>query len=318
MKRIIAILFAFLMAFGLYGCAFLEMFNDKKNIVDLGEGENFIKWNLVCNNNEYRPVESAYFEFSKDKFRYYENGVLKKEGSHRITYYGLENEISPLHLNLEFGKDSTGLSIFDYIDCYTEDLKDEFRQFTIMSEGYHIKPLRQGGVPVRSYHLSEMPYAFGTYVKEGAESYTYKNGKANYLNSAKLDGTFCDENGNKFYFANNSYSANAQSVSYTVYMRYENNQNDTFIEGTIRVSYFNDFYTDERHDVAMIYVMHGENEPAEESGSSVDADFQLMDFIISEDCITFASANYFYENSECEYNPSNFICGTYKKVIANQ
>ena len=53
MKRIIAILFAFLMAFCLYGCAFLEMFNDKENIVDLGDGKNFVKWNLVWNNNEY-------------------------------------------------------------------------------------------------------------------------------------------------------------------------------------------------------------------------------------------------------------------------
>ena len=70
----------------------------------------------------------------------------------------------------------------NYIECYTEDDRDALRQFTIMSEGYHIEPLRGGGVPIRDYHLSDMPYAFGTYVKESSEQYTYKNGKANTNN----------------------------------------------------------------------------------------------------------------------------------------
>ncbi len=315
MKRFLAILFTLTTIFALSGCALFEFLQDGENVVDLGNGEAFVRWNLVCNNNEYSTVESAYFEFNKDSFKYYEDGVLKKEGSHRITYSGTENTISPLHINLDFGKDSTGLSIFDYIDCYTEDSKENLQQFTIMREGYHIKPLRSGGVPIRDYHLSDMPYAFGTYVKESAEPYTYQNGKANYLNCAKLDGTFVDEAGNKFYFANNAYSSDSESVHYTIYMRYENHANNTFVEGTIKMSWYEDFYTKEHHNVAMIYVMHGEGEPAKESGASVEADFELMDFDFGEgDCFSIAGGDYFSENRECDYDPDNFIAGTYKKV----
>ena len=318
MRKLLALLIVFSMVFGFSGCALLELIQSEKAVVDLGNGENFVKWNLVSQNNEYSTVESAYFEFNEDAFKYYENGVLKKEGTHRITYFGVENTISPLHLNLDFGKDDNGFSIFDYVDCYTEDAKEDLHQFTIISEGYHVETVRDGGVPVRDYHLSEMPYAFGTYVKEESEPYTYQNGKANYLNCARLDGTFVDEAGNKFYFANNSYSSDPNSSSYTVYMRYESRENSTFVEGTIGLSYYEDFYTNERHDVALIYVMHGEWEPAEEKGTSAFADYQLMDFSFDgDDSFTFAFAEYFSDTKECDYDPTHFIPGTYRRISAN-
>ena len=317
MKKLFSVLLALSLLLGLFGCAFVEMLENDKNVVDLGNGEEAVRWHLVSHNNEYSSVKEAYFEFDEKTFRYYEDGVLKKEGGHRITYYGVENEISPLHLNLEFGQDESGFSVFDYLDCYTEDAKDNLRQFTIISEGYHVKTVRSGGVPVRDYHLSEMPYAFGTYVKESSEPYTYQNGKADYLGVSRLDGTFVDETGNKFYFTNNSYSSNPQSVSYTVYMRYENKVNGTALEGTVHLSYYEDFDTGERHDVALIYVMHGEGEPGEETGTSVFADYELMDFVLDgEDTLTFAYAQYFTETPECEYDPSGFLGGTYRKVTA--
>ena len=98
MKKIATILLAMLMAFGLSGCALLELFQSKDNVVDLGDGENSVTWTLVHNNNKYSTVESAYFEFDKDSFKYYEDGELKKEGTHRITYSGVENTICPLHI----------------------------------------------------------------------------------------------------------------------------------------------------------------------------------------------------------------------------
>ena len=88
------------MAFGLTGCAFFDWFHDNDNVVDLGDGKNAVKWNLVSNDNEYRLVDSAYFEFTQSSFKYYENGNLKKEGTHRITFTDLENSNVPLHLNL--------------------------------------------------------------------------------------------------------------------------------------------------------------------------------------------------------------------------
>lgn len=315
MRKIIIVLMIMPLLFLLTGCDLLN--GNKTDVVNLGDGDKAVKWNLVVNNNECRPVESAHFEFSKDNFKYYENGELKKEGTHRITYFGVENTISPLHLNLNFGKDNDGLLIYDYIDCYTEDSKEELHQFTIINECYHIKPIRSGGVPVRDYHLSDMPYALGTYVKEGTDHYSYKNGKVNYLNCARLDGKFYDENDNMFYFVNNSYSSNYPSSdysSYTVYMRYENKMNNTFLEGTIMLSWYEDFYTGERHDIAHIYVMHGDSEPGEESGTYALADYELMDFNFNgENSFTFASGDYAYDNYECNFDPANFISGTYRK-----
>ena len=319
MKKLLTLILVLSMILTMSSCALFELLEDNKNIVNLGNGSEFVKWNLVHNNNEYSTVTSAYFEFNKDSFRYYEDGVLKKEGTHRITYYGLKKStISPLHLNLNFGEDENGFSVFDYIDCYTEDSKDDLHQFTIISEGYHIDPVRSGGVPVRDYHLSDMPYAFGTYVKENTEKYTYKNGKADYRGCAMLDGTFVDEAGNKFYFASNSYSSDPNSSSYTVYMRYENKANGTFVEGTICLSHYEDFLTGEPHNVALIYVSHGDGEPAEESGVSAEADYELMDFNFeADDTLSFAYGSYFSENNECDYNPENFIGGTYTKIATD-
>ena len=169
---------------------------------------------------------------------------------------------------------------------------------------------------MRDYHLSDMPYAFGTYVKEGAEQYSYQNGKVNYLGSAKLDGTFYDANGNMLYFVNNSYSANYQSTDYskyTVYMRYENTAN-AVIEGTIKLSCSDDSNLGKQCDVALIYVMHGDGEPAEEAGTYAEPDYQLLDFTFGDDgSITFSGGSYFYDNRECNYDPGNFIGGTYYK-----
>ena len=318
MKKLSAILIVALMAFGLSGCALSELFHDKDNIVDLSDGDNAVRWNLVSNDNEYRPVDSAYFEFDKDSFKYYENGELKKEGTHRITFFGLENSNAPLHLNLNFGEDETGFSVYDYIDCYTEDRKDELHQFTIISEGYHIDPIRPGGVPVRDYHLSDMPYALGTYLKEGSEQYEYANGKVNYLDCAKLDGSFRDANGNSIYLLNNSYSASylsSEYSKYTVYFRYENSSNNSFVEGTIKLGWYEDWDTGERRDTASIYVMHGDGEPAEESGTYASADYHLLDFKFGDDgSISFSHGEYFYDNRECDYDPESFIGGTYYKV----
>ena len=317
MKKIISALLILSMLLCLSGCALADMFRGDENVVDLGNGEAAVKWHLVSNNNKYGTVESAYFEFTKDSFKYYENGALKKEGTHRINYAGIENTISPLTVILYFGNDESGLSTFDYLECFTEDTKEDLHQFTVMSEGYHIDPKRPGGVPVRDYHLSDMPYAFGTYVKESTEQYAYKNGKANYLSCSYLDGTFTDEKGNKFYFANNSFSSDPQSVSYTVYMRYENALNKKVVEGTIKMSYYEEFDTGKRHNTALIYVTHGENEPAEESGVSVEADFELIDFDFGDSTFfSIAGGDHFTDTPESDYDPSNFIAGTYRKVSA--
>ena len=74
MKKVFGLLAV--LTLSLSGCAFLEIAENKQRVVDLGDGENFVKWNLVENDNEYHQVESAYFEINKDTIRYYEDGTL--------------------------------------------------------------------------------------------------------------------------------------------------------------------------------------------------------------------------------------------------
>ena len=87
MKKTILLLLISLLFVSLSGCALFELIEGNKHVVDLGNGEEFVKWNLVSNNNDYQNVDSAYFEFNDDVFKYYENGSLKREGKHRITFF---------------------------------------------------------------------------------------------------------------------------------------------------------------------------------------------------------------------------------------
>lgn len=315
MKKFILELLLPVIALTLSGCAFLEFAKNDKLVVDLGDGDTFVKWNLVENYNEYRPVQSAYFEINKDTIRYYENGNLKKEGNARILYNGFDNETRPLTIALKFGMDENGVDAYDELVCYTEDAKESIHQFTIMAEGYHVKALRMGGVPVRDYHISEMPYAFGTYVKEDTECSYYRGpSEIKVREATKLKGTYVDASENKFYFLNhNCYREDGYYyTSSNIYFRYENNIKNTFLEGTIRLSYYDSHELNRRVDTALLYVMHGQSEPSSEKGVVLEPDYQLLDFSFLEDgSLSFSEGTYFYDVRECDWNPANFVPGTY-------
>ncbi len=91
--------------------------------------------------------------------KYYENGVLKKEGEFQkiVTRtdrvgYCTDN----LHFNLKC-KDNT----YEHIGAYTESF-DPINQFRIIDE-------YRGGSEEYKYYYSELPFVLGTYVREGAE-----------------------------------------------------------------------------------------------------------------------------------------------------
>ena len=316
MKKWILKLLLPTMLLSLAGCAFFEFEENKEKVVDLGEGDTFVKWSIVENLNEYHPVQSAYFEVNKNAIKYYEDGVLIKEGEPHAVYFGEESTTSPLVIQLKFGKDENNISKTDYLYCFTEDEKDDVHQFSIMAEGYYIKPLRNGGVPVRDYHLSEMPYAVGTYVKEGNQQYTFHNSSNKTFAADKLKGSFVDiTNNNKFYFLNNSFYTKDgyYFLSSNRYFRYENNINHTFIEGTIDIGHNDYSYEFERPlDYATLYVMHGQSEPAKEKGVYANPDYELIDFVFLENgTLSFSEGRYFYDVRECDWDPNNFVPGTY-------
>ena len=300
-------------AFSLSSCAFFEFAHDKDNVVDMGGGSTQ-KYVLVQNDNPFRPVNEAYFEIGAETIKYFENGTLKKEGELRSVYYGLD-EMNPLTLVSSFGSNQR-----DYLYCYTEDAKDDIKQFSIKAEGYHVLAVRQGGVPVRDYHLSEMPYAFGTYVKEGCTRASYQHEKVKFRNVDYLEGEFVDEHGNKFFFVSNSYTGSSDNSEttyndYTTYMRYENNQNHTVVEGTIYLSHYDDWELGDRK-VSLIYVMHGSSEPAKERGVSEHPDYEMKDFEFAQGgmSLSFTEAKYF-DDQECTFDPADFVAGVYVKVV---
>lgn len=314
MEKFVLKLLLPLIGLTLSSCAFLEIAENKQRVVDLGNGDSFVKWSLVENNNEYHQVETAYFEINKNTIRYYEDGALIKEGEPNAVYFGQESTTSSLVLQLKFGMGEDGVRMADNLYCFTEDEKGNVHQFTIMAEGYEIKALRQGGVPVRDYHLSEMPYAMGTYVKEGSVRYTYKNKTDKDITADKLKGSFVDASNNKFYFLNNCYyqQNGYYLLSANIYFRYENNAKNIFLEGTIGTSYFDSYELNRRVDVALLYVMHGQSEPSSEKGVVLDPDYQLIDFTFAEDgSLSFSEGTYFYDNTECDWNPTNFVPGIY-------
>ena len=298
----------------LTSCAFFEFNDNEKKKVDMGDGDTFVKWSLVDNNNAYHPVQSAYFEISKTTIRYYEENALIKEGSANTVYFGAESTTAPLIIQLDFGRNENKFDVYDNLYCFTEDEKDNLHQFTIMAQGYHIKPLRNGGVPVRDYHLSEMPYAMGTYVKEGTEQYTYQNSTDKDITADKLTGSFVDASNNKFYFINNCFyrTDGYYLLDANIYFRYENNVNNVSLEGTICLSYHDSYELNRRVDVALLYVMHGQSEPQEAKGVYADPDYNLIDFTFAQDgSLSFSEGTYFYDVRECDWDPANFVPGTY-------
>ena len=55
MKKILAVLLIMIMAFGLTGCALAELFGDKDDVVDLGDGKRAVK----CQQKNKAPANTA-------------------------------------------------------------------------------------------------------------------------------------------------------------------------------------------------------------------------------------------------------------------
>lgn len=143
---------------------------------------------------------NTYFDIdgSKDNFslKYYENGVLKKEGS-IVKLVTRENYIGSwsdnLHFNVKIGDKN------EHIAAYTESF-DPLNQFRIINESYN-----PGEV---NYYLSEMPFVMGTYVRDSA-SYVaekYHTNTKDYIAPTQdeytcgLNGTYKLDDDHYFYF----------------------------------------------------------------------------------------------------------------------
>ena len=156
-------------------------------------------------------IGDTYFDIdgSQGNFtlKYYENGALKKEGKMnrvvtREKYLGEVKDT--LHFNVNCGGKS------EHISTYTESL-DPINQFRIIEEYYGSN---------YKYHLSELPFIMGTYVREGLELQEEKptvNMEPTIENfNFALDGKFALDEQTYFYFV----SPKANNFALGPYMSY--------------------------------------------------------------------------------------------------
>ena len=161
----------------------------------------------------------------KMRFSYYVNGALVRDGAFRAVYRGEGKTVAtPFSIGFEI-KDSQNR---DWLDCYVDDFKTEFTQFTVMREERDLPNNTPTGVPqAHVYRISELPFAFGTYVKEGADIKANKNNfmyADDYIIPA---GTYENESGAKFTFLGDHYR-------FGMMLRYENG--DDIREGVYTLS----------------------------------------------------------------------------------
>ena len=148
-------------------------------------------------------VTDAYFVFDGAKgamtFAYYEGGRRVRGGVFRGVYRGEDKEVLwPLSL----GFDGQNGNKRDWIHAYVDDFKSDFTQFTVIQEERDKTPV--DGVPqAHLYRMSELPFAFGTYVREGS---TPKESRRNFQNADRYvipNGTYASEDGSTWTFLSN-------------------------------------------------------------------------------------------------------------------
>ena len=153
--------------------------------------------------------ENTYFDIngSKDDFslKYYENGVLKKEGKFKkvIVYedkvgYWCDN----LHLNIKCG------DTYEHISAYTESF-DPVNQFRIIDE-------YSGGNKEMKYYYSELPFVLGTYVREGVDFVAESSNKNDVDYSVPTKNCYTSELNGKYVLDENHYFYFISPKGYTL------------------------------------------------------------------------------------------------------
>ncbi len=206
MKKFIKLFLVFLISlfsFSLTGCdAISGIFGGNNKNVHTNSYEPITgKFYLYKPADERVTLTDVYFDIdgSKGNFslKYYENGVLKKQGEFQKVITKTEDVgylKDNLHFNIKCG-DS-----YEHISAYTESF-EPINQFRIIDE-------YSGGKEEIKYFYSELPFVLGTYVREGA---TFVEESSNLNNpdytiptlenyTAELNGKYQLDEEHYFYF----------------------------------------------------------------------------------------------------------------------
>ena len=183
MKRITAVfltLFLLLTALSLSGCELFDAITGKgdaaKQLFDECTETNGT-WVFHDFWTQEKDADT-YLTFHGNKgemtFEYYEDGVLKRDGVYRVVYRGETADVDiPVSIGFEIKGDSKHR---DWLDCFVRGFRSDFTQFTVMREERDLGINEVTGTPqARTYRMSEMPFKFGTYVKENCQIKTIED-----------------------------------------------------------------------------------------------------------------------------------------------
>ena len=154
------VLSLFFVVFSFSGCDLIsEVFDGDTDTIHKKSFEPITgKFILALSEDETRNISEAYFVIDGGagnfSLKYYEDGALKREGKmQRVVTHAdrIGKWTDNLHFNVKVGDE------YDHICSYTENLT-QIDQFRVFCE-YHKDD--------QKYYLSELPYALGTYVREG-------------------------------------------------------------------------------------------------------------------------------------------------------
>lgn len=169
----------------------------------------------------------TYFEFDGSKnvmtFKYFEDGVQKHDGKFRVVYKGLGDDVITPMTYVITRSDKTKE---DWINCYVEDFKQDFSQFTIMNIEEDLGMI-DASLYSHVYRISELPYKMGTYILEGKE---YKEDTNNYKYANEFhipSGTYSLSSGESFTFL-------VTKPTTTELFQYKNG--NVLVEGTYRMA----------------------------------------------------------------------------------
>ena len=300
--RLFILIFVCMLSLTLTSCKFIDnLFGSN----DSAENENYNdefksstgKWVL-------KDDTSTYFTFDGDSgkmnFSYYENNNLKYSGKYRAIYRGNgEKVITPLTFILNRSDKEKE----DWLNCYVDDFKDNFTQFTIMLEEEDLGVI-DGTVYTDLYRLSDLPYKMGVYILEGN---TYKVELNNY--------SYKDE----YMISNGTYELSSnETITFFYTMPYTYQLFSYVNDGEVVEGYF---LISEDKKTIYLYIEHDPYEKVTNADKHdydttfsihyppdfyLRGDFSFSDKVIINDL-------YHHTYSKTEIKDSVFVFGTYYK-----
>jgi len=233
MKKFLSLLLVCLLSLTTFTFAGCDFFGDDDDVEKFFDECTEISGKWIYYDFLSNQPTNTYIKFDGTKdvmtFEYYVNDVQQRDGHFKVVYRGENKDVAtPLSIGFEIKNDSQHS---DWIGCYVDDFKTDFSQFTIMSEERELDDSTNGIPQAHIYRMSELPFAFGTYVKENCTLKQNKN-NCSYADDYFIpSGQYVNESGAKFTFM-------ATFCSFGNMFRYEYDGN--VIEGVYTLSGDND------------------------------------------------------------------------------